>query len=102
MRLRATDTAGAFADDVFSINILTPNNPAAGLPIILGSAEEDQMLSVDLSQITDADGFDPDTISVQWFHGSESSPVGFGATYTLGQADVGAEIIAKAAFRDGD
>ncbi|MBM1554996.1 hypothetical protein JQU87_19725, partial [Sulfitobacter mediterraneus] len=100
IRLRATDDDGAFADDVFLMEIRPANIPAEGQPVILGTAEEDQTLSLDLSNVTDADGYDPEDVTVEWFRDAETTAVGTGITYTLGQADVGAAMRAEVSFRD--
>ena len=43
-----------------------PNSPATGLPVILGTAQVGETLTVDTSGIADADGLDTATFSYQW------------------------------------
>ncbi|MDX2422795.1 MAG: DUF4347 domain-containing protein [Amphritea sp.] len=69
------------------------NDPIAGLPLINGSATEDQTLTVDISSISDVDGLS-NSFSYQWQRSADGVnwsdlAGGTNATYTLGDADVG-------------
>ncbi|MBU2967019.1 hypothetical protein, partial [Amphritea atlantica] len=69
------------------------NDPVAGLPLISGSATEDQTLTADTSGISDVDGLS-NSFSYQWQRSADgvnwSDLAGAtSATYTLGDADVG-------------
>ncbi|MEN9359378.1 MAG: hypothetical protein RL095_913, partial [Verrucomicrobiota bacterium] len=48
--------------------VIAANNLTSGLPIITGDAIEGQTLSVDLSQISDADGMTSPAFTYQWQH----------------------------------
>uniref|UniRef100_UPI003A95437E hypothetical protein n=1 Tax=Amphritea sp. TaxID=1872502 RepID=UPI003A95437E len=69
------------------------NDPIIGLPLISGSAEEDQTLSADTSGISDVDGLN-NSFTYQWQRSADgvnwSDLSGAtNATYTLDDADVG-------------
>lgn len=59
------------------------NSAAEGAPVIQGTAEEDMTLSVDLSGLTDADGYDPGAVSYQWQRGGVDVAGATDSTYTL-------------------
>ena len=75
------------------------NDTPGGSPTINGVATEDQTLSVDTSAITDADGLG--AFSFQWLRGGSMVVGATGATYLLGDADVGAVIRAQVSYVDG-
>ena len=80
--------------------ILGSNQPAVGLPVIPHAAAEDQVLSVDLDAISDVDGMTTSVFTYQWYR---DGAVIVGATadqYTLGNADVDAEIHVEVSFTD--
>ena len=70
-----------------------------GAPVINGTATEDQTLSADLSSIADADGLGAFTL--QWQRDGVDIAGATAATYTLGDADVGASIRVRVAYTDG-
>ena len=76
------------------------NNPVQGKPVLSGEAKQNTTLTTSLVNISDADGFDKDTVSYIWFRtgvkiGGEES-----ATYTTTQEDVGKKITVKVTYRD--
>jgi Ca2+-binding RTX toxin-like protein len=78
------------------------NHAPAGAVTITGIATEDEVLTADISTLTDADGVG--TPHYQW---QRSNGVGFDnvgldqATYTLGDADVGATMRVAVSYTDG-
>jgi Bacterial cadherin-like domain len=78
------------------------NDAPAGAVTIAGIATEDQVLTADTSTLADGDGLG--TLHYQW---QRSSGSGFGnvgldqATYTLGDADVGAALRVVVSYTDG-
>ena len=75
------------------------NDAPVGVPTITGTATEDQMLTADSSGITDADGLG--AFNYQWYRDGVAIGGATGATYTLGDADVGANITVAASYTDG-
>ena len=81
-----------------------PNSPPTGAPIINGTPQVRRTLTVDTSEIADADGMETAVFRYQWFattgfatlefHG-ETSP-----TYTLGPLSEGLAIKVKVSFTD--
>ncbi|RTE66722.1 DUF4347 domain-containing protein [Amphritea opalescens] len=68
------------------------NDPISGLPLISGSAEEDQTLTVDTSGINDVDGLS-NSFNYQWQRSADGTnwsdlAGATNATYTLDDADV--------------
>ncbi|NDW46339.1 calcium-binding protein, partial [Ruegeria sp. PrR005] len=77
------------------------NTAPTGRPAITGTARQGESLGVDLTGIADADGFDPATADIQWLRDGGDLPGATGATYTLGQEDVGSRISVRVAYVDG-
>ena len=61
-----------------------------GVPTITGTVTEDQILTADTSGISDADGLG--AFSYQWLRDGVAIGGATAGTYTLGDADVGAQI----------
>ena len=101
IRLRATDEAGAFADDVFQLLILEGNAPPLGQPLILGDAEEDTTLAADVSAVSDADGIVAGTETYAWLRDGVAIEGATESTFTTRQPDVGAEITLVFGYTDG-
>ena len=83
--------------------IANVNDAPTGAPIVIGTATEDQVLTADTSSIADADGLG--TLHYQWQRdsGSGFSNVGLDqASYTLGDADVGAALQVAVSYTDGN
>ena len=76
------------------------NDAPIGAPVIVGTATEDQTLSVDTTSIADADGLG--AFSVQWLRNGVAIGGATAATYLLGDADVGANLSVQVSYTDGD
>ena len=87
--------ASAATSPVANIN----DDPTGGVTIT-GVAAEDEVLTADTSTLADEDGLG--ALSYQWSR--DGSPIGgaTASTYTLVQADIGAEITVTASYTDGD
>ncbi|MCV2890995.1 calcium-binding protein [Ruegeria aquimaris] len=77
------------------------NNAPTGRPAITGTARQGESLGVDLTSIADADGFDPADVDIQWLRDGTELPGATGATYALGQEDVGSRISVRITYVDG-
>ena len=89
-----TDTFGQ-AEQVFSVPgapVLNINDAPQGQPDLWGTPEQGAVLQAGWSGITDADGLDPQTGSVQWLRDGVEIGGATGPAYQLGQPDVGSEI----------
>src|SRR5262249_48812974 len=78
------------------------NDVPTGAPTITGTATEDQILTANTSAIADADGLG--TLHYQWQRNSGSGFTNVGAdqaSYTLGDADVGATMRVVVSYTDG-
>ena len=76
------------------------NSPATGAPIISGTAQVGETLTVDTSGIDDADGIGNATFSYQWIAGTTDITGATGSTYTLVADDVGKAIRVRVSFDD--
>ena len=74
------------------------NDAPTGTVTISGTATEDQVLTAS-NTLADADGLG--TISYQWQRDGVDIAGATGSTYTLGDADVGAQISVVASYTDG-
>jgi hypothetical protein len=79
--------------------IANVNDAPTGLPSIIGTATEDQVLTADTSGLSDADGLG--VFSYQWLRNGANIAGGTGSTYTLGDSDVGAQISVQVSYADG-
>jgi hypothetical protein len=75
------------------------NDAPSGAPAITGSVAEDQTLTVDPSGLGDADGLG--AFTYQWLRNGSAITGAVGGTYTLGDADVGAQIRVQVSYTDG-
>jgi VCBS repeat-containing protein len=75
------------------------NDAPAGLPVITGTPTEDQTLTADTSDISDADGLG--AFSYQWLRNGSAITGATANTYILGDADVGAQISVRVSYTDG-
>ncbi len=91
---------GTITIGTVNVDITPTNDPATGQPVILGTVEEDQTLSVDTSSIVDNDGLGP--FSYQWLRNGSAISGATATTYTLGDADVNTSISVRVAFTDSD
>jgi hypothetical protein len=74
------------------------NDPATGVPAIVGIATEDQTLTADTTGIADIDGLG--AFSYQWLRNGVVIGGATAATYTLGDADVGTQISVQVSYTD--
>ena len=99
IRLRVTDNGGASFETVKTITINNVNEGHTGTVAITGTATENQTLTADTSGLADADGLG--TFSYQWQRDGANIGGATNATYTLGDADVGAAIRVVVSYTDG-
>ena len=76
------------------------NDAPAGVPIITGTATEDQVLTADTTGISDAEGLG--AFSYQWLRNGGVIGGATSSTYTLGDADVGTQISVRVDYIDGN
>ena len=90
-----------FNDVIYNyyVTVKDANDAPAGLPVITGTATEDQTLTADASSIGDEDGLG--SFSYQWLRDGSAISGATGTTYTLGDADVGAQISVEVSYTDG-
>ena len=74
------------------------NDPVSGQPVITGTPEEDQTLTADTAGIADADGLG--SFNYQWYRDGVAVGGATASTYTLGDADVGANITVTVSYTD--
>ena len=77
-----------------------PNRPATGAPTVVGTVQVGETLTVDISDIEDADGLDNVSFSYQWLAGDADIAGATGDTYTLVADDAGLTIQVKVSFFD--
>ncbi|WP_259916945.1 nidogen-like domain-containing protein [Jannaschia sp. M317] len=75
------------------------NDAPTGAVTIDGSATQGQTLTANTTTVADEDGLG--SFSVQWLRGGAEIAGATGATYTLGQDDVGGAISARVSYTDG-
>lgn len=85
-----------------AVSVAALNDAATGLPVIWGSVTEDQILSVDTSGLTDAEGINASSFTYQWLRNGNPINGETNITHTLGDADVGALISVEVRFVDHD
>ena len=99
----AKDDGSAAKEDTEE-NEPAPNHPATGSPIIAGTVQVGETLSVDTSGISDADGIANSTPTYQWIanDGTDDTDIqdATGSTYTLAAADEGKTIKVRVSFTD--
>ncbi len=78
------------------------NSPATGAPIISGTAQVGETLTVDTSGIDDADGMSGAVFSYQWLADGVDIAGATSDTYTLVEADVGKAVKVRVIFNDDD
>ena len=69
-------------------------------PVITGIATEDQTLGMDLGGISDVDGMTTSVFTYQWYRDGAAVVGATADQYTLGDADVDAEIHVEVSFTD--
>jgi hypothetical protein len=90
---------GANIADFGLQEVILSNAGPEGAPQVTGQALEGETLLADATSLTDADGLG--ALSYTWQRDGVDIPGATGATYTLTQADVGAEISVVASYTDG-
>ena len=75
------------------------NDAPSGLPVVSGTATEDQTLTADTSGIADHDGLG--SFSYQWLRNGAVIVDATGSSLVLGDADVGKRISVRIAYSDG-
>ena len=89
-----------------AVRLAAPDDgtPATGLPVITGTAQVGETLTVLTNGITDEDGLDNVSYSYQWIRndGTNDADIGgqTGSTYTLTDEDVGKSIKVRVSFTD--
>ena len=78
------------------------NSPATGAPIISGTAQVGETLTVDTSGIDDADGMSGAVFSYQWLANGAEITGATDPTYTLVGDDKGKSIKVRVIFNDDD
>ena len=101
------NAAASFGNQPVTNNTGTPinsNSAPTGLPVITGTAQVDETLTVDVSGIDDADGLDNATFSYQWIRtegGTDTDIAGeTDQTYSPSDADAGKSIKVRVTFTD--
>jgi hypothetical protein len=74
------------------------NDAPLGVPTIAGVATEDQILTANAGGISDADGLG--AFSYQWLRDGGAIAGATASTYTLGDADAGAQISVQVSYTD--
>ena len=81
-----------------------PNSPPTGAPTINGTPQVRRTLTVDTSEIADADGMETAVFRYQWFAATDFATLEFhgetSPTYTLGPLSEGLAIKVKVSFTD--
>jgi len=74
------------------------NDAPSGTPLVAGSVQAGETLTVDISGLADADGLG--ALSFQWLRDGVAVPAATGTAYTLGAADVGGQIAVAVTYTD--
>ena len=77
-----------------------PNSPATGAPAITGTAQVGETLTADTSGITDEDGLDDSTFTVQWITEDSVMVASAARSYTPTDGDRGKAIKVRVSFTD--
>ena len=98
----ASAVAWLILRDTYNVGTTPANNRATGSPAIGGTPQVDHTLTVDLSNIADADGLTHASYTwlYQWLRGRSEIRGATDSTYTLGLADEGKTIKVKVSFTD--
>ena len=98
----ASAAAWLILRDTYNVGTTPANNRATGSPTIDGTPQVDHTLTVDLSNIADADGLTHASYTwlYQWLRGGSEIRGATDSTYTLGLADAGKTIKVKVSFTD--
>ena len=82
-----------------SAKVVNTNDTPVGEPVIVGVATEDQILSADVSSLSDDDGLG--TFRYQWLRDGVNISGAMSATYRPTDADVGSRISVEVSYTDG-
>ena len=74
------------------------NDDPTGLPVLSGTAETGETLTVDISSIADADGLG--AMAYQWLRDGEAISNATNSTYVLALEDVGKDIRVRVSYTD--
>ena len=98
----ASAAAWLILRDNYNLTTTTPNTPATGSPTISGTPQVGQTLTLDISEIADADGLTNAsyTYLYQWLRNDAEIAGQTASTYTLASADQGQTIKVKVSFLD--
>ena len=77
-----------------------PNSPATGAPTIGGTAQVGETLTADTSGITDEDGLDDSTFTVQWVREDSVMVANAAGSYTPTDGDRGKSVKVRVSFTD--
>ena len=77
-----------------------PNTPATGLPTITGTAQVGEILTVDITGISDGDGLNNAAFAYQWLADDAEIDSATASSYTLVFADAGKALTVKVSFTD--
>ena len=77
-----------------------PNSPATGAPAIGGTAQVGETLTADTSGITDEDGLDDSTFTVQWVREDSVMVASAARSYTPTDGDRGKSVKVRVSFTD--
>jgi VCBS repeat-containing protein len=95
-----SDGHGGTITQIVSVTLAEPpNHEPTGSVTISGTVQENATLTADVSTLADADGRGP--LNFQWQRDSIDINNATGATYTLGEADVGHTIKVVVSYTDG-
>lgn len=101
VRVRYTDAFGTLetVTSAQTAAVQNVNDAPTGLPLITGTAAEDQTLTADVSALADIDGLR--TFSYQWLRNGVSISGATASTYTTSEPDVGSRISLQISYTDG-
>lgn len=101
VRVRYTDAFGTLetVTSAQTAPVQNVNDAPTGLPLISGTAAENQTLTADVSALADIDGLG--TISYQWLRNGANISGATASTYTTSDPDVGSEISLRISYTDG-
>jgi hypothetical protein len=101
VRVRYTDAFGTLetVTSAQTAAVQNVNDAPTGLPLITGTATENQTLTANVSALADIDGIG--TISYQWLRNGASISGATASTYTTSDPDVGSEISLRISYTDG-
>ena len=91
---------GRMLSNSLEVTVSLQNSAASGAPAIAGTARVGQTLTVNTSNITDADGLTGTTFSYQWLADDTAISGATGSGYTLVDADEGKAIKVRVSFTD--